>query len=222
MSATRSPDTDVRAAILSAATRLFASHGFDGTVLQDIAHAVGVTKPAVLHYYPSKEHIRAAVLDGILEHWNRTLPRLLVAVTASGDAAGGSHDRFDAVFGELVRFFAANPDRARIMLRETLDRPAEMRKLLRGVLLPWITAVAQYVRVGREAGRHHADVDAEAYIVHVIQLAVMATACGEVTSTLLEGDSTGRYDRELVRVARSSLFPTARPPVSRGRGSRRA
>jgi AcrR family transcriptional regulator len=209
MSATRSPDTDVRAAILSAATRLFASHGFDGTVLQDIADAVGVTKPAVLHHYPSKEHIRSAVLDGILEHWNRMLPRLLVAATASRDAATGSHDRFDAVFGELVRFFAADPDRARILLRETLDRPAEMRKLLRGVLLPWITAVAQYVRVAREAGRHHADVDDEAYVLHVIQLAVMATACGTVTSTLLEGDGGARYDGELVRIARSSLFPGA-------------
>lgn len=215
MSATRSPDTDVRGAILSAATRLFASHGFDGTVLQDIADAVGVTKPAVLHHYPSKEHIRAAVLDSILEHWNRTLPRLLVAATSSRDATTGSQDRFDAIFGELVRFFAADPDRARILLRETLDRPAEMRKLLRGVLLPWIAAVAQYVRVAREAGRHHADVDDEAYVLHVIQLVVMATACGGVTSTLLDRDAGARYEREIVRIARSSLFPEREPPAPR-------
>jgi len=206
MAATRSLDHDVRSATLSAAMRLFASHGFEGTALQDIADAVGVSKPAVLHHYPSKEHIRQAVLDSILEHWNETLPRLLVAATAS-------HDRFDAVFGELVSFFAADPDRARILLRETLDRPEELRKMLRRVVRPYLSTVAQYVRVGREAGRHYADVDDEVYVLHVIQLAVMATACGPVTSTILEDGSGVRYDRELVRIARSSLFsPEAGPP----------
>src|SRR3984893_4818926 len=104
MVAPRSVATDVRSATITAATRLFAAHGFDGTALQDIADAVGVTKPAILHHFPSKEHIRQAVLDGILAHWNKTLPRLLLAATAS-------RDRFDAVFGELHRFFATDPDR---------------------------------------------------------------------------------------------------------------
>src|SRR5262249_38333478 len=67
-------EPDVRALVIAAATRLFAAHGFDGTALQDVADAVGVTKPAVLHHFPSKEHIRQAVLDGILEHWRGTLP----------------------------------------------------------------------------------------------------------------------------------------------------
>ncbi|HZU83335.1 MAG TPA: helix-turn-helix domain-containing protein, partial [Polyangiaceae bacterium] len=124
MVANRSAEGDVRSATIAAATSLFAAHGFEGTALQDIADAVGVTKPAVLHHFPSKEHVRQAVLDGILAHWNRTLPRLLLAATAG-------RDRFDAVFGELHRFFAGDPDRARLMLREALDRPAELRKLLR-------------------------------------------------------------------------------------------
>jgi TetR/AcrR family transcriptional regulator len=208
MAATRPLDNDVRSATLAAAMRLFASHGFEGTALQDIADAVGVTKPAVLHHYPSKEHIRQAVLESILDHWNQTLPRLLLAATAS-------EDRFAAVFGELLRFFEADPDRARILLRETLDRPTELRKMLRQIVRPWLSTVAQYVRVGREAGRHYADVDEELYILHVIQLVVMATACGSVTSTIIEGDVGPRYDRELVRIARSSLFAsTATEPVA--------
>src|SRR5579871_5365539 len=106
MVAVRAHENDVRATTVAAAMRLFAAHGFDGTALQDIADAVGVTKPAVLHHFPSKEHVRQAVLDGILAHWNGTLPRLLLAATASTD-------RFEAVFGELHRFFASDPDRAR-------------------------------------------------------------------------------------------------------------
>ena len=62
--ASRAPETDVHNATIAAATRLFAAHGFNGTALQDIADAVGVTKPAILHHFPSKEHVRQAVLDG--------------------------------------------------------------------------------------------------------------------------------------------------------------
>jgi TetR/AcrR family transcriptional regulator len=209
MPATRSVDNDVRSATLAAAMHLFASHGFEGTALQDIADAVGVSKPAVLHHYPSKEHLRRAVLESVLEHWKRTLPRLLVAATDSRDPATASRDRFDAVFGELRRFFAEDPDRARILLRETLDRPVELRAILRRVVRPWLSMVARYVRAGREGGRHYADVDDEAYVLHAIQLVVMATACGSVTSSVIDGDAPARYERELVRIARSSLFSAA-------------
>src|SRR5579872_7298455 len=199
MVATRALEKDVRSATIAAATRLFAAHGFEGTALQDIADAVGVTKPAVLHHFPSKEHVRQAVLDAILTHWNEAVPRLLLAATAS-------HDRFDAVFGETYRFFADHPDRARLIAREMLDRPAEMRKVLKGPVRRWLAAIADYVRAGKETGRHYADVDAEAYVVHVLQFIITATASAPVTSTILDTDARARYDRELARIARSSLF----------------
>ena len=206
-------DNEVRAATIAAATRLFAAQGFEGTALQDIADAVGVSKPAVLHHFPSKEHVRQAVLDAILAHWNEALPRLLLAATAS-------HDRFDAVFGETHRFFADDPDRARLIVRETLDRPAEMRKVLRGPVRQWLAAIAGYVRAGKENGRHYADVDPEAYVIHILLLVITATASAAVTSAILDdptsaalaprgrdqGHARTRYDRELARIARASLF----------------
>lgn len=202
-------EIDVRAAIVAEATRLFAARGFDGTALQDIADAVGVSKPAVLHHYPSKEHVRAAVLEGIVAHWNDTLPRLLLAATAS-------QDRFDAVFGELHRFFAADPDRARLVLREVLDRPAELKKVLRGVVRPWLSAIAEYIRAGQASGRHFADADAEAYVVHWLGFVIAAVASAPITSAVLEGaEARARYDKELVRIARASLF-TPQPNDARG------
>jgi AcrR family transcriptional regulator len=168
--------------------------------LQDIADAVGVTKPAVLHHFPSKEQVRQAVLDAIVAHWNEALPRLLLAATASTD-------RFDAVFGELHRFFAADPDRARLIVRETLDRPNEMRKLLRGPVRRWHAAIGEYVRTGRDRGHHYADVDPEAYVVLVLLLVITATASASVSTAVLEEDGRARYDRELARIARASLFP---------------
>lgn len=203
---------DVRARALAAATRLFAAQGFEATSVQAVADAVGVTKQAVLHHFPSKEQLRQAVLDGILAHWTEALPRLLLAASASAD-------RFDAVFGELHRFFASVPDRALVVLREALDRPAEMKRLLRGAVKPWLAAVAGYIESGKKSGHHFRDVDSEAYVIHVLQMVIAAAAAAPVTSSVLEPERAAeeraheRYDRELARIARASLFvPTAKKP----------
>jgi TetR/AcrR family transcriptional regulator len=215
----RAAEIDVRASVLQAATRLFAAHGFDGTAIQDVADAVGVSKPAVLHHFASKEVLRLSVLDAILEHWRGKLPRLLVAATAS-------EARFDAVFGELHRFFSADRDRARVVLREALDRPVEARKLLAGTVRPWVQAIAGYIRAGQASGRHHADVDPEAYVVHMLELVLAATAAAPVTTAGLgDGDAGARtrFDRELARIARASLFTSGAkapaPPIPDGAAS---
>lgn len=200
MSSTRGHEVDVRGAIVREATRLFAAQGFEGTALQEIADAVGVTKPAVLHHFPSKEHVRGAVLDEILEHWQATLPRLLLAASAA-------RGRFDAVFGELYRFFSTDAYRARVILRECLDRPEEARRLLVGPVRPWLDAVAGYVRAGKEAGRHHPDLDPDAYVLHVLSMVIAITATASVNLAGLEGDdAAARYDREIARIARAALL----------------
>ena len=49
------------------ATRLFAEHGFAGTTLQDIAEAVGVTRPALYYYFKSKDAILAKLVHEITQ-----------------------------------------------------------------------------------------------------------------------------------------------------------
>ncbi len=190
--------SSVRDQVVAEATRLFAASGFDATPLQDIADAVGVSKQAVLHHFPSKEHIRQGVMEAIFAHWRDQLPRLLLSATES-------HARFDAVLGEVYTFFAANPDRARFIARETLDRPAQARAML-GHIAPLLRGIAGYIRAG--LGEKQDDVDPDAYVVHVMQLVIGATAMADVTSALLGDGATGRarYDRELTRIAKASLF----------------
>lgn len=210
---------DVPARAVAAATRLFAARGFEATSLQEVADEVGVTKQAVLHHFPSKERLRRAVLDAILAHWTDALPRLLLAATAGGD-------RFEAIFGELHRFFSSAPDRARVVLREALDRPAEMRRLLRGPVRPWLAAVAGYIESGRRAGLHFPDVDPEAYVALVLQTVIAAAASADLTASVLEAPRRGaaaaraRHDRELARIARASLFLPPRTPRSSSRKPR--
>lgn len=56
----RRRDRDLkRSAVLQVAARCFLDRGFTGTKLSDVADALNITKPALYHYFPSKE----AILD---------------------------------------------------------------------------------------------------------------------------------------------------------------
>lgn len=49
--------------IQSAAARLYAIRGFDGTSMRGIAEAAGVTKPLVFYHFESKEKLYASILQ---------------------------------------------------------------------------------------------------------------------------------------------------------------
>src|SRR5258706_13923722 len=160
---------DVRDQILAVATRQFAKNGFDGTTLQTISDEVGIRKPSLLYHFPSKDALRLAVHQKMLDHWNEALPRLLQAAT-SGEG------QFDAVVAELVGFFTRDPDRARLIVREVLDRPTEVSQILNSHVRPWVDIVCNYIKKGQERGAIYADVDPGAYVGQVINLVVASVA----------------------------------------------
>jgi AcrR family transcriptional regulator len=204
---------DVRSEILNAATRLFASRGFDGTSLAAIADRVGIRKPSLLYHFASKEALRQEVFDHVIQHWNETLPKLVTAVT-------GGEDRFEAVTREMVSFFSADPDRARLILRELMDRPKETREGLAEHVRPWVQTLADYIRRGQKSGEIQADVDPDAYVVEMITLILGSIAAETVLADGLPSarghDSVERLRREALRIAKSSLF-THIPPASPAR-----
>ncbi len=190
--------------IRAEATRLFASVGYDGASLQAIADRVGVTKQTLLYHYPSKDALRRAVLEQVFSHFRERLPQMLEAVTSG-------LGRFEALTRELAQFFEADPDRARLIVRELLDNPDGMRKLLAENLRPWVLLIAQYIRQGQGSDLIHKDVDPEAYVLHVTMLVMMTIATRAIASGVL-GDAPGQpagYARqlnELIRLSRTGLF----------------
>lgn len=57
MARTQTKSEAARDSILEVATRLFIDRGFDGTGFNDIADAVGLSRPALYYYFKSKEAI---------------------------------------------------------------------------------------------------------------------------------------------------------------------
>ncbi len=198
------PAIDVRTRILNEATRRFAAHGVDGTALQEIADAVGVRKPSLLYHFPSKETLHKSVLEHLLSRWSEIVPRLLHAVARQ--------DRFDALLDATIEFFDADPDRARLLLREALDRPAEMRELLVATVAPWLGLLADSIQKAQADGAMRKDADAEAYVLHVIHLVVGTFTAGTTLQVLLGANGRARrgVDRRLVvelkRMARAALI----------------
>lgn len=205
---------DIRTHILTVATRRFARQGFDSTSLQEIADEVGVKKPSLLHHFPSKNELLRSVLDNLFEHWTEVLPRLLEAVTS------GRAQFFESIIRELTTFFGDDPDRARLVVRELLDRPQQMQSRLAQTLTPWVTLIADYIRRSQQKGEAAEDVDPEAYIVHIVTLTVSGIAAMPVIGQAMRGsqdESSQRLQRELARIARSSLFahaPKAQPDLA--------
>lgn len=207
------PQGAVRARVLGEATRLFAARGFDGTALQDVASAVGVSKPSVLHHFPSKEALRQGVLAEMMAHFNLVLPQLLLA------SSGGR--RLRSLMEALCSFFVEDPDRARVLMREVLDRPREVKALLGAGVRPFVDAIASHLREEQARGAAPADLDPEAYLLHVLRMVISTTATMETFSALLP-DARGAQERqlrELLRITERSLFPNApsspRSPVQR-------
>src|ERR1039457_5311686 len=58
----------VMSEILEHATRLFAERGYDGTTLQDIADAIGITRPGLYNYIGSKEQLLAELVRDVSEN----------------------------------------------------------------------------------------------------------------------------------------------------------
>ena len=95
-----------RAALLDEATRLFATRGYAGTSLEDVAVASQVTRGAVYHHFDGKQALFEAVLDA---QETRAIATITAAATAADplEAARQALDAFldqccDPVYGRLV------------------------------------------------------------------------------------------------------------------------
>lgn len=206
----RTTRADIAQQILEHARRLFAAHGFDGVSLADISKRVGIRKPSLLYHFGSKDTLRQAVLEQLLAHWNDVLPKLLMAATTGSE-------QFDSVLSKTVAFFAEDHDRARLILRELLDRPKQMQPLIELHVRPWVTIVSNYIRRGQDQGRVRFEADPQSYVAHMTVLVIGSLATFETLVALAPEHEPRevlleRHTNELLRIAKTSLFrprPTA-------------
>jgi AcrR family transcriptional regulator len=209
--ASAAPDdaTDSRERILYEATRLFAERGYDGASLSALAEAVGMQKGSLVYHFRSKEGLWTAVMDGVFARWRDVLPAIMLAA-ASGE------NRFTRAIEEFSGFFRADSNRARLLIRASLDHPAELRHRLADEVRPWLALVVDRIREGGREGTVRRDVDAPAYVATVVVSVLAMIGLADLSPALL-GDgastesATDRLIAEVVRLAWAGLFVSPAP-----------
>jgi AcrR family transcriptional regulator len=104
-----------RALIVEAAGRLFGEHGYDGTRLDDVAAAAGVTKPVLYRHFDGK----TALYLALLERHRADLGTFADAIPA----AGRLEQRLRAVLGVWLDYVETHAYAWRMLFRDTGGGP---------------------------------------------------------------------------------------------------
>lgn len=100
------------------ATLLFAERGFAGTSFQDIADAVGLTRPALYHYVASKDDLLAKLVAEITEDSAASIDAIARRTDLDSPA------RLREITASLARRQGDHAARFRLLIRSEADLPA--------------------------------------------------------------------------------------------------
>lgn len=131
--------------ILQEAEAQFARYGFEGASLESIGAAAGISRHALLYYYPSKEALYRRVLDDVLAHWLQGMGELARA-----------HDPAAALRGYVaakLRSSRERPDGSRVFTKEVMAGAPHYADAITAQVLPALQADVRTFQRWARAGR---------------------------------------------------------------------
>lgn len=115
-----------REAIVERAAQLFASMGFRGASVADLAAACETSKSLIYHYYPSKEDILYAVMASHIDQLVEDVREVMA------DKAAEPTILLGRLLRAFMRHYVGAADRQQVLLNEMHNLPAENRKVIVG------------------------------------------------------------------------------------------
>lgn len=143
--------------LLGAATRLFAERGYEGTSVQAIVAAAGVTKGAMYHYFGSKDDLLYEVYARVLRMQTEHL------VEISGRAEPVS-DRVHAAAADVIVTSINNLDDTVIFFRSMHQLGAEKQRTVRAERRKYHEIFRSMIEQGQAEGTFRTDVPADLVI----------------------------------------------------------
>lgn len=134
----------VGAEILERSAKLFAERGFAATSVQDIAEALGMSRPALYHYVSSKEEILERLIEGQIESTRAALAEL------SPD--GTPEERLVAVVHALVGPIGEAPNRFRLLVTRDPSMSEPLRDRLHALERQVIKLLTEVIESGMSDG----------------------------------------------------------------------
>jgi AcrR family transcriptional regulator len=133
--------------LLEHSARLFATQGYANTSFQDIADAMGISRPALYHYVSNKEEILAALVRDVLE-------RVVQILEQAGSREDLDEDqRVEDALRRIVVNNARNTTRFRLLDRSEPDLPAEIAEMHRAARRRVLELFTGLIEDAVQAGR---------------------------------------------------------------------
>jgi AcrR family transcriptional regulator len=134
----RLPAARRRRQILDVALDVFAAAGFHGTSMDDVADAVGVTKPVLYHHFSSKRELYLELLEDVGG-------RLMQQVISAVSGAGGPRQQVEAGMGAYFQFVLHNRSAFRLLFASGPRRDEEFAEAVQRVEDAMAEAVASLI-----------------------------------------------------------------------------
>jgi AcrR family transcriptional regulator len=110
--------------VLRIAVAVFNERGYDGTSMEDLARALGVTKSAIYYHVPGKEQLLGRALDVALDG-------LFTMIADPRASSGTAISRLEWVVRQSVAILVERLPYVKLLLRVHGNSPTELRALER-------------------------------------------------------------------------------------------
>ncbi|KAA1174474.1 TetR family transcriptional regulator [Marinobacter salinexigens] len=134
-----------REKILAAAEEEFASNGYKGATIQNIAERAGLPKSNVLYYFSNKKKMYSAMFDDILGRWNKVFTEI-----RPEDDPAEALATFIRTKVEMSRQF---PLASRLFAMEIIQGAPFLMDHLRTNMREWVRGRAEVIQTWIDDGR---------------------------------------------------------------------
>nr|WP_165938431.1 TetR/AcrR family transcriptional regulator [Parafrankia sp. Ea1.12] len=140
--------------LLGVALKLFAEKGFEGTSVQDVVAAAGVTKGAMYHYFGSKD-------DLLYEIYGRVLRMQTDRLEKAAAHEGLVEERLHAAAADVVVTTIENLESTTIFFRSLHQLSEEKQKAVRRERRRYHQTFRAMIEEGQASGVFRDDLDAD-------------------------------------------------------------
>ena len=168
-----------KAALLEAGAKAFATKGFDGTTLDDIAIEAGVNKAMVAYYFSDKAGLFQAILQDAVDF-------ILQAVDADVDKNAPARDQLSRYITALGQMMARRPAFPAMLLRDYMSGRFQQDDELVSRLMKFSMETKRILELG-EINGEFGSVD-----YHMFHLMIVGSLAYFVASSRFREDMDGR------------------------------
>ncbi|MFC4906622.1 TetR/AcrR family transcriptional regulator [Actinomadura gamaensis] len=140
--------------LVAVATRLFAEKGYEGTSVQEIVEAAGVTKGAMYHYYGSKDELLYEIYHRLLGMQTKRLEQI-------ADGPGTVEERVRAAAVDVLNTSFDNLEDLRVFFRSTHLLSPERQAAVRSERRRYHERFRALVEEGQADGTFRAETPAD-------------------------------------------------------------